>query len=82
MADDTAIGGPVRSFPVTRWSAIVRARSEDPVERARALESLMAAYWKPVYKYIRARWGELVRPPYYGRSRSISTRKGAERCPE
>jgi RNA polymerase sigma factor (sigma-70 family) len=57
MADDTAIGGPVRSFPATRWSAIDRARSEDPVERARALESLMAAYWKPVYKYIRARWG-------------------------
>ncbi len=58
MADDTAIGGPARGFPATRWSAIVRARSEDPQERARALESVIAAYWKPVYKYIRARWGK------------------------
>lgn len=56
--DDTAIGGPARGFPATRWSAIVRARSEDPEERARALESIIAAYWKPVYKYIRARWGK------------------------
>ena len=58
MADDTAIGGPEHKFPATRWSAIVRARSEDPAERARALESIIAAYWKPVYKYVRARWGK------------------------
>ncbi|MBI3670887.1 MAG: sigma-70 family RNA polymerase sigma factor [Acidobacteria bacterium] len=58
MMDDTAIGGPARGFPATRWSPIVRARSEDPEERARALESIIAAYWKPVYKYIRARWGK------------------------
>jgi RNA polymerase sigma factor (sigma-70 family) len=32
------------------------ARSGDPVERSRALESLFAAYWKPVYKYVRLRW--------------------------
>jgi RNA polymerase sigma factor (sigma-70 family) len=43
-------------FPATRWSAIVAARSPDPAERARALETLVAAYWKPVFKYIRLRW--------------------------
>ena len=43
-------------FPATRWSLIVAARSVEPEERQRALEILIAAYWKPVYKYIRLRW--------------------------
>ena len=43
-------------FPPTRWSVIDAARSADPSERARALDTLCAAYWKPVYKYIRLRW--------------------------
>jgi DNA-directed RNA polymerase specialized sigma24 family protein len=34
----------------------VAARSADPCERERALETLLAAYWKPVFKYIRLRW--------------------------
>jgi len=33
---------------------ILRARSDDPAERAHALETIIAAYWKPVYKYTRA----------------------------
>ncbi len=47
-------------FPATRWSAIVAARSGDGAERERALEALVAAYWKPVYKYIRLRWGKSI----------------------
>jgi RNA polymerase sigma factor (sigma-70 family) len=43
-------------FPLTRWSVIDAARSDDPAEQARALETLFAAYWKPVYKYVRLRW--------------------------
>jgi RNA polymerase sigma factor (sigma-70 family) len=43
-------------FPLTRWSVLEAARSDDPGERERALEALFAAYWKPVYKYIRLRW--------------------------
>jgi hypothetical protein len=35
---------------------VVAARSAEPEERQRALEVLIAAYWKPVYKYIRLRW--------------------------
>jgi RNA polymerase sigma factor (sigma-70 family) len=58
MWDDTQIGGHANKFPATRWSAIVAARSGDPAERARAFEVIVAAYWKPVYKYIRARWGK------------------------
>src|SRR5205807_9597302 len=58
MSDDTQIGGPSGRFPPTRWSAIVAARGDDPAERTRAFETIVAAYWKPVYKYIRARWGK------------------------
>jgi len=47
-------------FPVTRWSVVEAARSQNPAERARALETLFGAYWKPVYKYVRLRWN---RPP-------------------
>jgi RNA polymerase sigma factor (sigma-70 family) len=36
---------------------VAAARSNDPTERSLALETIMAAYWKPVYKYIRRRWG-------------------------
>src|ERR1700757_478065 len=43
-------------FPVTRWSVIEAVKSEDPAEQTRALETLFAAYWKPVYKYVRLRW--------------------------
>jgi RNA polymerase sigma factor (sigma-70 family) len=45
-------------FPPTRWSVILAARSEQPEERRRALGVLIAAYWKPVYKYVRLRWGK------------------------
>jgi len=43
-------------FPATRWSAIAAATSSDPSLRERALETLLAAYWKPVFEYIRLRW--------------------------
>jgi len=43
-------------FPSTRRSVIDAARSIDAEERERALETLCAAYWKPVYKYVRLRW--------------------------
>lgn len=37
---------------------IVAARSPEPEQRRRALDLLIGAYWKPVYKYIRMRWGK------------------------
>jgi RNA polymerase sigma factor (sigma-70 family) len=55
MRDDGNLRGQ-GTFPATRWSLIVAARSAEPEERQRALEVLIAAYWKPVYKYIRLRW--------------------------
>jgi len=45
-------------FPATRWSAVFGTRSADAEQRARSLEILIAAYWKPVYKYIRMKWNK------------------------
>jgi DNA-directed RNA polymerase specialized sigma24 family protein len=44
------------SFPQTRSSLIADVRSPDRERRQRALEAVVAAYWKPVYKYVRIRW--------------------------
>jgi RNA polymerase sigma factor (sigma-70 family) len=52
--EDFGAGGD--RFPPTRRSVIEAARSIDSGEREQALELLCAAYWKPVYKYIRWRW--------------------------
>jgi RNA polymerase sigma factor (sigma-70 family) len=52
--EDFPSGG--ERFPLTRRSVIEAARSIDAGEREQALEALCAAYWKPVYKYVRWRW--------------------------
>lgn len=44
------------SFPTTRSSAVVAVRSADRAERARGFDTLVAAYWRPVYKYLRLKW--------------------------
>jgi RNA polymerase sigma factor (sigma-70 family) len=56
MADESQIAGG--QFPPTRWSMIEAARSAYPDERRRALDVLISAYWKPVYKYIRLHWNK------------------------
>ncbi len=58
MFDDAQAGGAIGGFPATHWSAVLALRSGNPPERARALETIAAACWKPVYKYIRLRWGK------------------------
>jgi RNA polymerase sigma factor (sigma-70 family) len=59
MSDDKSIQGGDR-FPMTRWSLIDAARSGDASERARAMDTLCSAYWKPVYKYVRLRWNRPI----------------------
>ena len=49
---------PEGPFPTTRFSAIAGIRQTDPVVRTRSLDTLITAYWKPVYKYIRVKWGK------------------------
>jgi len=55
MSDEDYQSGGDR-FPLTRRSVVEAIRSIDEEERERALEALCAAYWKPIYKYIRLRW--------------------------
>jgi RNA polymerase sigma factor (sigma-70 family) len=47
-------------FPATRWSVVDGARSHNPSERERALDTLFTAYWEPVYKYVRMRWNRPI----------------------
>jgi len=41
---------------MTRHSLVLAAQSNDPATRSRAIEAIAAAYWRPVYKYVRMRW--------------------------
>jgi RNA polymerase sigma factor (sigma-70 family) len=41
------------AFPQTRRSVIAALASDDAEERTRAFDTLVAIYWKPLYKYAR-----------------------------
>jgi RNA polymerase sigma factor (sigma-70 family) len=43
-------------FPATRLSVLRAAQDADPDVRSRALETLLASYWTPLYKYFRVAW--------------------------
>ncbi len=55
---DESNKGCGQQFPATRWSVIQGSRSPHADERQRALDVLVSAYWKPVYKYIRLHWNK------------------------
>jgi RNA polymerase sigma factor (sigma-70 family) len=59
MARSESIAGHGGNFPPTRWSVLEAVRSADSSERIRALDVLFAAYWKPVYKYVRLKFSKL-----------------------
>ena len=56
MSENSPFYGAPQQFPLTRWSVVEAARSLDTEQRQRAMETLISAYWKPVYKYIRLHW--------------------------
>ncbi len=56
MDHDTDLGGPAVGFPPTQCSLVRAASSDDAAERQRAAQTLITAYWKPIYKYIRYKW--------------------------
>jgi RNA polymerase sigma factor (sigma-70 family) len=58
VINDTDIGGSRDRFPLTHKSVIARIGSDDEAVRGQAFESIIAAYWKPVYKYIRMKWNK------------------------
>jgi RNA polymerase sigma factor (sigma-70 family) len=57
MDEDTDLGGKAVVFPATRCSLVRATASPDPIVRKQARETLISAYWKPVYKYIRFKGG-------------------------
>lgn len=44
------------AFPSTRFSVLDAVRNSSGEIRRAALDQLIAAYWKPVYKYVRLKW--------------------------
>lgn len=48
----TSRGGP-RIFPVTQWTVVLKAGATPSPESAAALARLCAAYWYPLYVYVR-----------------------------
>jgi RNA polymerase sigma factor (sigma-70 family) len=56
MAERRPIPSSAGGFPLTRHSLLSLARSAEDGTRRRALDTLIACYWKPVYKYVRLRW--------------------------
>lgn len=46
----------VAPFPTTRRSVVLSLGSADAAERARAFDTLVVCYWKPLYKYARVAW--------------------------
>lgn len=44
------------AFPATRVSVIEAAASADPAVRNPAWDTLVRAYWRPVYTFVRLRW--------------------------
>jgi RNA polymerase sigma factor (sigma-70 family) len=56
METDTDLGGPAAAFPATQCSLVRAASSAEPSVRQQAQHTLIAAYWKPIYKYIRVKW--------------------------
>lgn len=49
MAESAPTGG---LFPRTRWT-LIRSAQEDPAARAKALQELLAVYWRPLYVFVR-----------------------------
>jgi RNA polymerase sigma factor (sigma-70 family) len=44
------------AFPATRHSIVAAMRSARPDDRRAAFDTLVTAYWKPVFKYVRLKW--------------------------
>ena len=56
MSDRPETSSLKGGFPDTRMTAIAAISSGDERTRAQGLETLAAAYWSPIYKYIRLKW--------------------------
>jgi RNA polymerase sigma factor (sigma-70 family) len=51
--EDTAIGGSQRKFDSTLWTIVLTAKDPASPDRRAALQTLVEAYWKPFYFFVR-----------------------------
>lgn len=51
--NETTLGGPNRAFASTLWSVVLAAKDPESPGRREALQTLIEAYWKPVYFFVR-----------------------------
>lgn len=54
-SDETAMGGARAAFGPTLWTVVLTAKDPSSPHRRQALETLIEAYWKPLYSFIRRR---------------------------
>lgn len=47
---------PAQIFPTTQQSVVEAVAGDDPAARARAIEILVGAYWRPAYLHLRLKW--------------------------
>ncbi len=57
MTPPAKAAAPGDAFPPTRHSLLAALHSPEKGTRERALEALASAYWRPVYRHLRLRWG-------------------------
>jgi RNA polymerase sigma factor (sigma-70 family) len=50
-------GPGLAEFPGTHWSVIVSAGDAESPAGRRSLEDLARLYWRPIYAYVRRKWG-------------------------
>ena len=43
------------TFPTTAWSMIANVKAEQPAERLAAMNRFIVGYWRPIYRFIRAK---------------------------
>ena len=58
MSENACSTGPgLAEFPGTHWSVIVSAGDVESPAARRSLEDLARLYWRPIYAYVRRKWG-------------------------
>jgi len=74
----------VALFPTTRRSVVIALSSADGAERTRAFDTLVACYWKTLYKYARVAWnrsredGEDLTQSFFARAFEKDSLRGYE----
>ncbi len=56
--ENTSLAGQTRGFPDTTWGVLSQLQATPTASHREGLETLSRRYWRPVYCYLRLRWGK------------------------